>query len=198
MKIPLNYQQSEFDCVPVTFLNALNYLCEREEIEPIVIKTVYHMSLDSYDAEGNPGRCGTSKQAVAALVSWISEYSREKKMGISCKFLSDTEVTVAIAPAIMKSGVLLACIHFSGAYHYVLVTAMDESFVYLFDPYYLPANPDEKEYDFVSGQPWSFNRRVSRKVFFGIQSQAYALGEIAKRECVLMSRTSWQWLGEKA
>ena len=38
MKIPLRYQMSEYDCGPISMLNAISYLFEREEIPPEVIR----------------------------------------------------------------------------------------------------------------------------------------------------------------
>lgn len=192
MKTPLNYQQSEYDCVPVTFLNAMSYLCNRDEINPELIKTIYNYSMDSCDKYGNPGKRGTSEKAVELLVRWLNEYSRKVSFNIYCEFLLPLEITLEnalIASVVTGGGVLLACVHFSGSYHYVLVTRIDESFVYLFDPYYMTVNTMEDEYDFIIDQPLSMNRRVRKEVFFGFESRPYALGEIAKREGVLIYRT---------
>ena len=40
MKSPLHYQISEYDCGPTTLLNALNFLFEREEIPPDIIRNI--------------------------------------------------------------------------------------------------------------------------------------------------------------
>ena len=37
MKNPLHYQISECDCGPISMLNAVSYLFEREEIPPEII-----------------------------------------------------------------------------------------------------------------------------------------------------------------
>lgn len=191
LKIPLNYQQSEYDCVPITFLNALSYLCNREEIDPLLIKMIYQQSLDSFDDHGNPGKCGTSEQAVESMAIWINQYSRKIFLGIYCEFLSSNEVTFEnslISTKVNYGGVLLPCVHFAGSYHYVLVTGLDDSFVYIFDPYYMAINSLEKEFDFITDQPLKMNRRVRKDVFFGVESRPYALGEMSKRECVLIYR----------
>jgi len=191
LKIPLNYQRSEYDCVPTTFLNALSYLCDREEIDPVIIKAIYRHSLDSRDSHGNPGKRGTSEQAVKSLAIWVNEYSRKIGLGIHCKFLSTKKITLEsslITTRVNLGGVLLACIHFAGSYHYVLVTGLDEHFAYVFDPYYRTVNSEEQEFDFITSQPLNMNRRVRKEVFFGVESQPYALGEVSKREGVLMYR----------
>lgn len=191
LKIPLNYQQSEYDCVPVTFLNALSFLCNRAEIDPVLIKAIYQHSLDSCDKHGNPGKRGTSQQAVASLVKWINQYSNKTGLGVHCQFLSPSEITIEnslISSKVAQGGVLLACVHFEGSYHYVLVTGIDENFVYVFDPYFITVNPLEKDFIFIVDQPLKMNRQVQKEAFFGIESQPYALGEISKRECVLIYR----------
>lgn len=191
MKIPLNYQQSEYDCLPITFLNAFSYLCEREEIDPLLIKAIYRQSMDSIDAHGNPGKRGTSEQAVKLLATWVNQYSSQTCLGIDCKFLSRIEITAEnslISEGVNIGGVFLACIHFAGSYHYVLVTGLDNKFVYLFDPYYITVNPLEKEFDFIIDRPLEMNRRVRQEVFWGIESRPYALGEISKREGVIIYR----------
>lgn len=191
MKIPLNYQQSEYDCVPVTFLNAFSYLCEREEIDPVLIKEIYRRSMDSHDAQGNPGRKGTSEQAVKELASWINLHSSKTGLGVCCRFLSTGQLTsdnCSISERIGVSGALMACIHFAGSYHYVLVTGIDEHFVYLFDPYYIALNPQENDFSFITDQPLTMNRRVKKEVFFGTESRPYALAEVSKREGVLVFR----------
>ncbi len=191
MKSPLSYQQSEYDCAPVTFLNAFSFLCEREEIDPLLIKAIYQQSLDSVDARGNPGKHGTSEQAVASLATWINQYSSQTGLGIVCKYLSRNEITsenLYITDGVKLGGVLLACIHFAGSYHYVLVTGLDDKFVYFFDPYYMTVDPREIEFAWISDQPLKMNRRVNKDVFFGVESRPYALGEIAKREGVLIRR----------
>jgi len=192
LKIPLSYQTSEYDCAPVTFLNALNYLCDREELDPELIKAIYRFSLDCVDNAGNRGKCGTSKQAVQSLTEWISQYSSKKGLGIVCKFLAPSEISMenaSITKWFREGGVLLACVDFEHSYHYVLVTAMDDSFVYIFDPYYLPLKPAGSDFDVVEGRPFKLNRRVKKEVFYDAKQRNYALGELSKRECVLMYRT---------
>lgn len=40
MKNLLNYQTSEYDCGPVSILNGIRYLFEREEIYPDIVKFI--------------------------------------------------------------------------------------------------------------------------------------------------------------
>ena len=64
MKIPLRYQVSEYDCGPTSLLNALNYLFQREEISPELIRNIMLYSLDCYGSGGAPGKRGTSRMAM--------------------------------------------------------------------------------------------------------------------------------------
>ena len=40
MKNPLHYQLTEYDCGPTSLLNAVNYLFEREEIPPEIVRNI--------------------------------------------------------------------------------------------------------------------------------------------------------------
>lgn len=191
MKTPLNYQCSIFDCAPVTFINALSYLCDRHDIDPVIIKAIYACTLDRRDFSGEPGKRGTSAQAIRSLAEWITKYSRTNGQPLTCDFLSPETITVdnnILWQSITNGGVLLACVIFDRTYHYVLVTEIDASYVYLFDPYYDPIvnHPGCMP---VTDLPMKMNRRVERSVFFSQQKLPYSLGEQSKRECVLMIRS---------
>ena len=41
MKNPLRYQNTEYDCGPTTFTNALAFLYDREEIPIELLKAIY-------------------------------------------------------------------------------------------------------------------------------------------------------------
>lgn len=52
MKNVLNYQTSEYDCGPVSFLNGVRYLFDREEIFPDIVKFIMLYTLDTYNTKG--------------------------------------------------------------------------------------------------------------------------------------------------
>ena len=60
MKNPLHYQLTEYDCGPTSLLNAVNYLFEREEIPPEIVRNIMLYCLDCYGADGVSGKSGTS------------------------------------------------------------------------------------------------------------------------------------------
>ena len=65
MKNVLNYQTSEYDCGPVSFLNGVRYLFDREEIFPDIVKFIMLYTLDTYNTKGELCRRGTSQRRAA-------------------------------------------------------------------------------------------------------------------------------------
>lgn len=49
MKVPLRYQNSEYDCGTTSFINALAYLYDRENIPVELLKAIYQYTLDVED-----------------------------------------------------------------------------------------------------------------------------------------------------
>ena len=88
MKTPLHYQMTEYDCGPISMMNAIIFLFDREQIPPDLIRNIMLYCLDGYGAEGAPGRSGTmqftassSKLRTCAIVSvssssWRDTFSR--------------------------------------------------------------------------------------------------------------------------
>ena len=64
MAIPLNYQISEFDCCPVSLLNALNLQFDRKLIQPCIIKAIYTYTLDCCDSRSRPGQKVTAQNGT--------------------------------------------------------------------------------------------------------------------------------------
>lgn len=60
MKIPLRYQNTEYDCGTTSFVNALAYLYDREDIPIELLKEIYKLTLDVKNSEGITGKGGTS------------------------------------------------------------------------------------------------------------------------------------------
>ena len=52
MKNLLICQSSEYDCGPVSLINGIRYLFEREEIFPDLIKFIMLYCMDTYNSEG--------------------------------------------------------------------------------------------------------------------------------------------------
>ena len=175
MKIPLRYQVSEYDCGPTSLLNALNYLFQREEISPELIRNIMLYSLDCYGSGGAPGKRGTSRMAMMFLSNWLD----------------------ALVDALHRNGVAVVRLYLDGE-HYVLLTGEKEGRVYLFDPYYLPDGLAETEIENTTDHPFHYNRIVPFS-YFNRETQApYALGSEAEREAVLLFDTRTKLTEEKA
>ena len=72
MKIPLHYQVSNYDCGPISLVNALCVLFEREDIPPELIRNIMLYCLDCYNLQGEEGRSGTSRLAMMYLSNWMN------------------------------------------------------------------------------------------------------------------------------
>ncbi len=82
MKTPLHYQMTEYDCGPITVMNAIIYLFEREQIPPDLIRNIMLYCLDGYGAEGAPGCSGDLRQPDQRL------RHSERKEGRRCQSCS--------------------------------------------------------------------------------------------------------------
>ncbi len=90
MKVPFRQQATEYDCVPTTFVNALTYLWDRENIPPIVLQRIYLHCLDLFDSHQRIGH-GTSTHAVRLLGDWLDTY-RHKTFGMHADYCREDEV----------------------------------------------------------------------------------------------------------
>lgn len=190
MKVPLRFQVTEFDCGTVSLLNAFSYLFEREEIPAELVKAIHEYTLDCYDKNGKIGEGGTSREAIKKLARWITEFSKKKDFGVKCTRLEGREVTVdKMKDTISRGGVIFVrC--YQTLEHYVIITDMDETNAYIFDPYYL----DERYYDLdkevclIFDEPFKYNRIVKIERLFSNTVKDFALVSIESRECVLIER----------
>lgn len=151
MKTPLKYQSSEYDCVPTTFLNALNFLFDRKDIPPEVIKAIMLYSLDTFNKNGEVGKNGTTGFAIDFICQWLNYYNGSKGFNIECEILEGKSVDFDDRHFIKwldNGGVVLARVYFTKTYHYLLVTRVDKDSVYLFDPYFRKKKFSNKEIDY--------------------------------------------------
>ena len=191
MKIPLRFQITEFDCGTVSLQNAFSYLFEREEIPAELVKSIHRYTLDCYDEQGNLGQGGTSREAINKLTHWITRYANSKNFKVRCERLEKDEITLEKMQECLKNNGCIFVRCWQTQEHYVIITKIDKRYAYIFDPYYL----DKKEYDrdnqvkIILNKPFTHNRRVTLKRLFSNTKKDFALGEIERRECVLINRT---------
>jgi hypothetical protein len=73
-----------------------------------------------------------------------------------------------------------------GCWHYVLLTGIDDEYVYLFDPYYRINRFHIEGIDMIKDQPTKFNRKIKHDILNSEGSGYYAFGELEGRECMLL------------
>jgi hypothetical protein len=191
MKIPLSYQSTEYDCGPTTITNAINFLFDREEIPPEILKTIMLYCLDGYNEMGEAGKSGTTALAMVFISNWLNQYGKIKHFPIYTHILEPNEIHISqnskISECLQQGGAAVVRVMLEGG-HYVLLTGIDDEYIYLFDPYY-----DNVEYakgiDVLEHSPKSMNRRVRKDILNSESDNDYAFGPIEARECMLMYNT---------
>lgn len=189
MKNPLYYQATEYDCGPTSMLNAISYLFEREEIPPIIIKTIMTYCLDQYNEQGEICKGGTSCMAMKHLSDWLNQYHKINKFPISCEYLSGDEVELKRGGRIIRSlenggAVVLRVWYECG--HYVLLTGADDRDVYLFDPYMRKVPFDTGGIEIVPNEPTRVNRKVAYDILNAEGNGYYEMGPKSTREAVIV------------
>ena len=181
---------TEYDCGTVSLTNAISYLFDRKEIPAELIRTISIYTLDNYDKNGVLGNGGTSQESIALFSKWLTSFSKDKNFKINCQRLVGSEVSLKkITECINNNGVVLARL-WQKCEHYVLLTIVNDDYVYLFDPYYLPEKyyDNDKDVEMVFDEPFSHNRIVTIDRFQSESKKDFSLGKIENRECVLINR----------
>lgn len=189
MHNPLLCQLTEYDCGPTSLLNGVSYLFPREDIPPELVRNVLLYCLDRYGTDGVSGKRGTSGMAMQFLSSWLNGFGEAGYLPITSRFLSGGAVNLA------QNGLVLDTLHRGGAavvqvdlegWHYVLLTAVREEQVYLFDPYYRAEPFDDPLLRMDDHHPMSYNRIIPAARLDSTERLPYALGPRDTREAVLL------------
>ncbi|MDD4547326.1 MAG: hypothetical protein PHI05_01100 [Bacilli bacterium] len=188
MKTPLRFQITEFDCGTIALLNAVSYLFNREEIPAELVRAINLYTLDCYDDKGNLGAGGTSRHAIDLLTHWITDFAKSKNFNIECERFEGADVTLdRLKGCLNKNGVVfIRC--WQKCEHYVIITKIDDNYAYIFDSYYFDEQyyNKDREVTIVFDQPFLYNRVVTLNRLFSETKKDFALGDISKRECVLI------------
>lgn len=190
MKVPLNYQVSDYDCAPATLLNALSYLFDRRDIPPIVIRHIYMYSLDTVGRGNRLGRAGTSRTALRLLAEFLSSY-KTPRYSITTEYLDGDEVTLAkILQCFEDGGVAMCNVLLSKEEeHFILAQYADQDWIYCFDAYYrtrlIGLKNQVRILNSEDGrQP---NLAIQKAWFDGrTQKRRFCLGNRKRRECLLI------------
>ena len=186
MKVPLTFQNTEYDCCSASFINALNFLFEREEIPPQLIKIITNYTLDKKDKYGIAGKGGTSHFAVRKIVQDFGNFNNL----ISCKVLRGNDVTLEKMKICLEEGGVIIARCYQDEEHYVLITKIDDYFVYLFDPYYIEEDyyVKDDQVAVVLDEMFTHNRIVKIGRLMGGSHADFSLMEPEKREVILLNR----------
>lgn len=195
MYIPFQYQVSEYDCVPISFINAVSYLFKRNEIPPMVISHIYMYSLDTVGYDARLGSEGTSKYAVKLLGAWLNSY-KYKKFSVKTQFLEGEAVnftrTRKIINCLKKGGVALCKVYLYGREeHYLLIIKIDKDWIFCFDPYYRKriSGLRDKVYMLKTDEIRSPNLKISIEwIENDEESVRFCLGPVMTRESLLIWR----------
>lgn len=196
MKNFLNYQSTEYDCGPVSLMNGIRFLFEREEIYPDIVKFIMMYCMDKYNADGELCKSGTSHSVMKFLADWLNHFSEIKDFPIQCEYYANEQVVLGPRSSIIKalqSGAAVVLHVRLDVWHYVLLTGIEGDNIYLFDPYY----EDEESYlkdsnyiddaiQFVFDQPKKYNRVISLKRLCQTNLDYYAMGPVNNRSAVVM------------
>lgn len=191
MKSPLRYQISEFDTGAVSLLNSLSYLFEREEMPAELVRAITIFSLDSYDMKGKVD-FASSRNVVYSVSRWIAEFAKQKNIPLKCSYLKGDAVDIFAIVNCLKQGgcVNLRTYYNDGASHYVTLTAIDNEYIYMFDPYFQPMYQQQgiKNIQVIDDNPFGFNRRVKLDYFLSEKKFDLTLGLVYAREALLLFR----------
>lgn len=191
MKVPLRYQNTEYDCGTTSFVNALAYLYDRENIPVELLKQIYRLTLDIKGPGGISGEGGTSRKHAELLADCFVEYaSKNSIFDINCKILRGADVNIENMRGVFDgSGVAIArC--WQGSEHYVLITKVDDYFVYIFDPYYLDKDYyiDDEDVAMVTHEDFTHNRLVKIERLFDESGKDFSLLDGPNRSVILLNR----------
>lgn len=190
MKVPLRFQITEYDCGTTSLIHALAFLFDREELPVSLLKAIYRYTLDAEGDTGIVGEAGTSRAAIGKLSHWIKRYTTSNDFNISCIVLEKEAVTEErIRECLNDGGCVLARCYQDGQ-HYVLITHIDDTFVYIFDPYYLEEDYyiNDSQVAIVLNQSFTHNRVVKIGRLFNESHRDFSLMEVENREVVLLNK----------
>lgn len=190
MKIPLRFQNTEYDCATTTFINALAYLYDREEFPVELLKYIYKYTLDVIGSDGIEGTGGTSKEYAKRLANIFIEYSSMHNFDLKCKILVKEEVSLDIMKKCLDNNGAIITRCWQSNEHYVLITKIDDNFVYLFDPYYLEDDYyiNDEDVAIVQNERFTHNRLVKISRLFDNNKKDFSLLSNDEREIIIISR----------
>lgn len=193
MKIPLQYQRTEYDCGPTSLLNAISFLFEREDFPPDILRHCMICMLDSFNEKGEAHKNGTSNMAMSFIACWLNEYAKATKFPIRAEMLSGSDVYISadspVTSALRRGGAAVVRVYLDCG-HYVTLTGISDKGIELFDPYYQSTPFSDSGISLIDNKPFSANRLVAFDIFNREDKSNYAFGPVKDRTAVLLYNTA--------
>ncbi|MDR1131012.1 MAG: C39 family peptidase [Oscillospiraceae bacterium] len=193
MKIPLQYQRSEYDCGPTALLNAVSFLFDRKDIPPDILKHIMMYSLDTFNTDGEACKEGTSQMAMMFLSNWLNQYAKIGRLPVASEFLCGKQVQIGehsrIVSALQQGGAVVLRVWYDCG-HYVTLTGVSGKSVTLFDPYFRRQPFRQEGITAIKDKPFAANRKVDLAVLGRPGRHPYSLEESEKREAVILFNTA--------
>lgn len=191
MKIPLRFQITEFDCGTVALQNAVSYLYDRENVPSELIRAISIYTVNCYDEKGKISEGGTSREVMDNMTTWIDKFLYQCNFGLNCRRYIGENIDVDdVKKCVDNGGCVLYKTFRSGHEHFVIITMMDEEYMYMWDSYYLGETyyDMERKISIVFNKPFHYNRKVSIDRFLQNNTKDFALGPVEERECLLFTK----------
>ncbi len=202
MHTPFRYQTTDYDCVPTSFINAIQYLFNRNEIPPAVVQKIMLYSLDTVDKHGDFGKHGTTGLAIQLILQWLESFSDEHFIFKNCEYLPKEQIHLRqgnkIIACLNRKGVALLRVSSgksaNALAHYMLALGVDEDkdWLLFFDPYYRVqqfSGEDSKYLEWLgSGGRQGANLRIKRERLDSYEYAKYSMAPVDERECCLLER----------
>lgn len=161
----------------------------------MVIRHIYLYCLDTVGRDSRFGLGGTGKYAVRLVGNRLNAY-RIKAFSVATQFLEKEQVAMAsggqIESCLSEGGVVICNILLTPRdEHDLMVTAMDDDWIYCFDSYRRQSIPGMKGMARVidGGDGRSGNLKIRRCWVEQEQVKRFCLGPISMREGLLIRRT---------
>ena len=205
---PLNYQNTEFSCVPTSFENALLYLLGRSEYRPELVKVINVHALDISDVrfikkDGRTalgktsksvyevGSGGTSNESIDTICKNLDIYKKNNFDPLSCQYIQGDQVNANTLKEKLtnQNTVALTNVQLGKIGHYVLITKADRKHAYIFDPYFIHNSKEfnTKNVKIINDHIFEYNRKVPLTHLFQQESTDYMMGKNPRREMVFLS-----------
>lgn len=124
------------------------------------------------------------------MTKWFTDYSNQHDFGIYCQHLQKENVTFDIIEKFIGYNKCILLRTYLDGDHYVIITDMDDKYLYIWDSYYLDENYYRNKNDIIIdlNNQFKYNRKVLKEYFNTLEINDLTLGPIRKRKILLISR----------